>query len=210
MEPALDIKVLPHFEIREASLLLSRAFAEDPVITCLLNDPARRLIAFPAFFEGVLEELLPSGKVFAAYGPTGLIGIAAWLPPQVVEPDEASLASSHRCRVVVQNLFPQTFQALYDGFAAAGKLHPLEPHWYLAFVGIEPEYQGGGVGRELLKGVLDDADAKGILCYLETPFLATHRFYERLGFEIRTQETPFRGAPPIWTMLRRPRLSISK
>ena len=205
--PHLKITVLPNADIAAAGHLLTRAFAQDPVITHFLDDPARRSIAFPAFFEGVLEEILPFGTVFAGYDSDRLIGLAAWLPPEAVQPDEASLARSHQHRALVRNLFPQTSQALYEGFAAAGKLHPVEPHWYLAFIGIDPPFQGRGVAPKLLSLVLEDADAKGLLCYLETPFPATRKFYQDLGFEIRSQESPFQGAPPVWTMLRRPKVS---
>jgi GNAT superfamily N-acetyltransferase len=205
--PHLKITVLPYADIAAAGHLLTRAFAHDPVITHFLDDPARRSIAFPAFFAGVLEEILPFGTVFAGYDSDRLIGLAAWLPPEAAQPDEAALARSHQHRALVRHLFPQTSQALYEGFAAAGKLHPVEPHWYLAFVGIDPPFQGRGVARKLLSLVLKDADAKGLLCYLETPFSATHKFYQDLGFEIRSQESLFQGAPPVSTMLRRPKVS---
>ena len=205
--PNLKITVLPRAEIEAAGRLLTRAFAQDPVITHFLDDASRRSIAFPAFFAGVLEEILASGTVFAGFDADRLIGVAAWLPPEPLPPDEASLARSDQHRAVVRELFPETSQALYDGFAAAGKLHPVEAHWYLAFVGIDPSFQGRGAGRKLLSQVLEDADAKGLLCYLETPFPATHKFYRSLGFEIHSQENLFRGAPPVWTMLRRPNVT---
>jgi hypothetical protein len=52
--------------------------------------------------------------------------------------------------------------------------------------------------------VLQQADAAHALCYLETPFRQTHVFYQRLGFQITSESHPFRGAPPLWTMLRQP------
>ncbi|GAC1671877.1 MAG: hypothetical protein PVS2B2_03700 [Candidatus Acidiferrum sp.] len=44
-----------------------------------------------------------------------------------------------------------------------------------------------------------------MLCYLETPFPATHDFYRRLGFELGPATHPFEGAAPLWTMIRLPK-----
>jgi ribosomal protein S18 acetylase RimI-like enzyme len=105
---------------------------------------------------------------------------------------------------VVRALYPRAADELFRGFAKLEPLHPSEPHWYLTFVGIDSRLQGQGIGSRLLAPVLQQADASSTLCYLETPFPRTHAFYQRLGFEIASQSHPFRGAPPLWTMLRKP------
>jgi GNAT superfamily N-acetyltransferase len=75
------------------------------------------------------------------------------------------------------------------------RFHPAAPHWYLAFVGIEPSFQSHGIGQTLLAPVLKNADQTETLCYLETPFPRTHTFYERLGFVRQSELNPFTGAP---------------
>ena len=102
-------------------------------------------------------------------------------------------------------MFPHASQGLFAGFAAMEQFHPSEPHWYLAFVGIEPAIQGRGLGRVLLAPVLTIADQTNTLCYLETPFPRTHAFYERLGFVRHAEHNPFVGAPQgAVTFLREP------
>lgn len=188
------------------SRLLSRAFADDPIITHYLHDPVRRAIAFPAFFEGVLHELFPSTQVFGAWSEDHLVGVAAWLPPDPVEPDDAARAHAHRCRQIVATMFPHTSEALFAGFAALESLHPEAPHWYLAFVGIEPALQGHGIGRQLLAPVLGIADETSTICYLETPFPRTHAFYESLGFARYAEPRTFAGvARGVVSFVRAPR-----
>ena len=191
-------------ELVAGSFLLARAFAEDPIITHYLHDPIRRAVAFPAFFEGVLHEVFPSAQVFAARSSGDLVGVAAWLPPEPVEPDDAARASADRCQRIVRTMFPHTSDPLFDGFATLEELHPVQPHWYLAFVGIEPTLQGAGHGRELLAPVLNVADETNTSCYLETPFPRTHAFYERLGFELHAEYDTFAGAPQAVTAFVRP------
>jgi GNAT superfamily N-acetyltransferase len=106
---------------------------------------------------------------------------------------------------VVRLLFPRASQGLFQGFATLEHFHPGDPHWYLAFVGIEPTIQSRGVGRALLSPVLETADRTTTLCYLETPFPRTHAFYERLGFRHHAEHDAFVGAPQgIVAFLRRP------
>jgi ribosomal protein S18 acetylase RimI-like enzyme len=182
-------------DLEQASHLLTRAFREDPILTHYLSDPIRRAVALPAFFEAVLEELMPSAQVFAARSGSELTGVAAWLPPNPKTPDDAALQRARRAREIVQHAFPITSTDLYAGFAALEVLHPKDPHWYLAFIGVEPRVQGQGVGNDLLAPVLHIADETATVCYLETPFPRTHGFYERLGFRKQGEHHTFKGAP---------------
>jgi len=188
-----------------ASRLLTRAFAKDPIITHFLYDRSRRHIAYPAFFRAVLEELVPCGRVYAAHDRGTLVGVAAWKPPDASPPTAATQAAIERQLRRVQRLFPRTSRGLFEGFARLEHFHPNEPHWYLAFVGIEPAIQSRGVGRALLAPVLGAADRSGTPCYLETPFPRTHAFYAGLGFTRHAEHSPFVGAPQgVVAFLRRP------
>ena len=191
----VDVGKLSSPECGRASRLLARAFAEDPIITHFLYDRLRRRIAFPAFFRSVLEEMLPIGQVYAAHSDGNLIGVAAWMPPNAPEADAGARRAAARQRGVVRILFPRAAQGLFDGFAALERFHPSDPHWYLAFVGIEPTIQSRGIGRALLAPVLKIADQTNTLCYLETPFPRTHEFYARLGFVRHAEHHSFIGAP---------------
>jgi GNAT superfamily N-acetyltransferase len=180
-----------------ASRLLARAFAADPIITFFLYGRLRRRIALPAFFHGVLEELLPSGHVYAARRDGRLIGVAAWKPPDAAEPDDEARRAAARHLRVVSWLFPCSSRELFEGFARLEPFHPHDPHWYLAFVGVDPSVQSTGIGRVLLSPVLSIADETGTRCYLETPFPRTHAFYGRQGFVRNGEPNTFVGAPPV-------------
>ena len=193
---------LPQTSVREAGRLLTRAFAADPVITHFLSGARRRQIAFPAFFRAIILENLEYGQVFGSWDEGRLIGVAVWTPPDAPGPSSVRRAKVNHA--IVRGLFPRRSRGLYGGFDAMSSLHPTKPHWYLGFVGVEPNRQTQGIGRQLLAPVLEFADTSGVLCYLETPFPATHEFYRRLGFALGIEARPFEGAPPIWTMVREP------
>ena len=76
--------------------------------------------------------------------------------------------------------------------------------WYLSIVGVLPDYQGRGLGGELIRPVLAQTDAIGVATYLETFTPRNMSFYERLGYrEAGSFEEPTIG-DRYWLMLRPP------
>jgi GNAT superfamily N-acetyltransferase len=55
--------------------------------------------------------------------------------------------------------------------------------WYLSIIGILPEFQGRGLGADLINAVLTKTDALGAPTYLETFTPRNMSFYKRLGYQ---------------------------
>jgi GNAT superfamily N-acetyltransferase len=202
-EAHMDVQIgqVPRREIGRASEVLTRAFAADGILSHYLSGPWQRF-ATRAFFSSVIHEHLPT--TYAATVGSTLVGVAAWSAPS--EPP-APLGRRIRARgrlMQVRVLFPRSSRPLWNGLQQMAQLRPAEPHWYLAFTGVEPAWQGHRIGETLLRPVLSLADADGIPCYLETPFPETHQFYRRLGFEITSELHPFPDAPLLWALIRMP------
>jgi len=200
----VTIRVLQSRELRAASHLLARAFDLDPFIGYFFADQGRRRLALPPFFRAVLHQLADSHAIFACEMDNRLTGVAAWLPPEPVEATRRSAWQASIASMELRILFPRATAEVLAGFEELGQRHPANPHWYLAFVGIEPGRQGRGLGSSLLAPVLQRADEAGVACYLETPFPETRAFYGRLGFDDTEELRPVPGAPPVWTMTRGP------
>jgi GNAT superfamily N-acetyltransferase len=198
------IAKLPAIRIGQAARLLALAFRADPVITFYLNGSARRSVAFPAFFRALLCEGYECGFTCAAFSGERLIGVAHWIPPEKISPSPRFQRRARLNHFVVRCLFPGRSRGLYRGFERIATLHPHEPHWYLFLLGVDPAFQGKGVGRKLMSPVLELADGQGVPCYLETPFAETHRFYASQGFELGPPQHHFEGAPCFRTMFRAP------
>ncbi|MGO1243920.1 GNAT family N-acetyltransferase [Sphingobacterium sp. JB170] len=58
------------------------------------------------------------------------------------------------------------------------------PMAYLWFIGVDPLYQGSGIGSRLLKEVIAHAEAKGLPIYLETSTERNLPWYQDFGFRI--------------------------
>jgi GNAT superfamily N-acetyltransferase len=198
------VRQLRRGEVAAAASVLARAFAADPFLGHFMASPRRRGLALPPFFAAVLRELIDSRAVYVSEQTGRMAGVAAWLPPEPETPSRTARWRSRLASARVRLLFPRAAPQVWAGFETLGGLHPSTPHWYLAFVGIDPGEQGRGLGRQLLEPVLEQADRDSHLCYLETPFPDTRAFYRKLRFNDTTELQPVAGAPPIWTMTRQP------
>lgn len=84
------------------------------------------------------------------------------------------------------------------------KHHPREPHWYLTFLGTDPEHQGHGIGSALIEPVTLRCDQEGLPAYLESSKEANVPFYRRHGFEVTGELDCPGGGPKMWLMRRDP------
>lgn len=90
--------------------------------------------------------------------------------------------------------------------AAMNAAHPTFPHAYLFTIGVRPASQGKGLGRKLIRPVLDACDRIGMPAYLENSNPANTGFYNSCGFEQSADALhPEPDSPPLVPMLRQPR-----
>jgi ribosomal protein S18 acetylase RimI-like enzyme len=82
------------------------------------------------------------------------------------------------------------------------KRHPHYRHWYLWFLGVEPERQGQGLGSKLLRSLSAKAEADAVACYLETDTASNVKIYERHGYEVQSEEVLPPGNVRFWFMKR--------
>jgi GNAT superfamily N-acetyltransferase len=82
--------------------------------------------------------------------------------------------------------------------------HPETEHYYLAFVGVVPDWQGRGIGAALLRPVLERCDRERMPVYLEASSPRNRNLYERHGFAVTEEFRLGKGSPPLWRMWRQP------
>jgi GNAT superfamily N-acetyltransferase len=200
--PTID--TLPRDQLAEASNVLTRAFDDDPVFRHLYPTPRRRRWTCRGFLRSIARDALPFGEVWAAFDDGVVVGAAGWLPEGTYPPTRWRAA-----RLLLSAwdslLTPHTFRDGLRYLSETEKLHPKEPHWYLAVIGVEPTRQGEGLGGELLAAVLERLDTNGVPGYLETSTEANVAWYRHHGFEVQQEVHPARTGPPVWTMWREPR-----
>lgn len=109
----------------------------------------------------------------------------------------------------VLGVFASHFPRVVRALTVLESGHPSEPeqapHYYLAFLGVDPPWQGRGLGGALLAPILARCDREGTPAYLEASTPRNRALYERQGFAMTGEFVLGRGAPMQWRMWREAR-----
>lgn len=183
-------------QISQAAGLTARALRDNPTSIAVSDDPLVRL----EMLRSVFSQMLGGARVAGVLRAGCVLGVAAavrpgscietMLPPEVRLLDEPPASAS------------DTERFLYSGSVLA--THDLlEPHWHVGPVGVEPGFQGMGLGTAAMKLLCADFDEQDRVAWLETDKPENVRFYMSLGFEV-VDEAPMLTARD-WFMRRDPR-----
>jgi ribosomal protein S18 acetylase RimI-like enzyme len=183
--------------------MMARAFDDDPLMTWIFPDEQMRRRRLPAFFAASMHgtglrhpgtELVLTGGAVA--------GCATWLPPAAWMPSiwQQLAALPGYVRTLGSRLAVASVS-----YSALLRVHPPQPHWYLAGIGTDPPLQGTGIGSELMRSRLARCDAAGMPAYLESSKERNVPFYERHGFTVKRELTIPDAGPTLWLMWREPR-----
>jgi len=178
---------------------LVSAFHDDPVMLYIFDKPAGRDKKQRALFMSEAKRSLKKGALHTtADGPAK--GGAIWMAPGQWKTGGLELLGQLPLMFSLGTASPRALSLL----SKMEKVHPTEPHWYLAILGTATEYQGKGVGSALLEPILTKCDTEGIPAYLESSKDSNIPFYNRHGFEV-TGEVHAKNGPTLWPMWREPR-----
>ncbi len=177
--------------------ILGAALHDDPVMTWMVPDDARRRVVLPAMMRLLAGRFQPHGENHV--NDTGT-GAAVWAPPRVT----FTHADDERFEAELLPLAGDDLPRIGELVDLLDSNHPRDPHYYLDLLGVVPEQQGRGIGSALLDLVLDRADREGASAYLEATSPANLALFERHGFEV-SLELRCSDSPPLWAMWRRPR-----
>ena len=169
---------------------------DSPNSLAVSDDPFVRLEMLYSTFGGMLA----GGRIAGVSRGECVLGVAA------------AVESGHCIAAMlpddVRKLDPPPPEAgdvdrfLYSGSLMAA--HDLaEPHWHVGPVGVEPAFQGMGLGRAAMRLLCAEFDEQGAVAWLETDKPENVRFYIGLGFEV-VEEAPMLTSN-FWWMRRHPR-----
>lgn len=181
---------------------LARAFYDDPVWMWFMPDDATRMQRLEGMFATFTRKLyLRHGA--DCYTTDGYGGVALWEPP-----GHEKMSTTDTLRILpgwTSAIGWRQLLRAQRGVVSFDKVHPHERHYYLPFVGVLPESQRRGLGTALLGPVLEKCDRERVPAYLEATNVGSRRCYERVGFQIRSEERVADDGPPFFAMWRDPR-----
>lgn len=163
-----------------------------------MPDPEDRTDRLRTYFETELREIaLPRGLVWTT---DEVVGGAVWAGP-----DAWRVSAGTTLREVgpMMRVFGARLPLAFWTRLRMDGRHPTRPpHWYLAVMGVAPEWQGRGLGTALMRPGLDAIDAAALPAYLESSTPRNRALYERNGFAVTGEMNLPAGGPPIWLMWR--------
>jgi GNAT superfamily N-acetyltransferase len=186
-------------DVPRLALALARAFDSDPPMRWFLSDAATRVERARRLFDVMLRRV-HMGRDYC-YTTAGVVGGALWVPP-----------GTWRLGVVEQvALLPGMLRVFGRGLGRAQRGltvmesgHPSAPHYYLDSLGVEPEWQGRGLGSALMAPVLERCDRERMPAYLNAGSPRSRELYKRHGFHVTEEFRLPDDGPPLWRMWRDP------
>jgi ribosomal protein S18 acetylase RimI-like enzyme len=182
--------------------VLSRAFSNDPPMSWVFRDESTRVDRLATLFGGALGEVfLPAGHLWTT---ADVAGAAVWQPPgQWRTPDDVV---ERLTPPLAEAFLPEELDRFLTFLGTMEDKHVDEPeHWYLEVLAADLDRQGQGIGSACMRPVLEQADAEGMPCYLESSNEKNVPLYERHGFRVtEVLDLPDDG-PAIWLMWREAR-----
>lgn len=181
---------------------LYRALTEDPFYISLEkshpHDPETAKDAMLQYYDYAMKEALSHGKLVVT--PDGTSGAGIWsLPPANYQDRELAQKQGEQKKNFIKTQMGQNCLDTYNKIVAfmeeASKDVVSDQFWYLSILGIDPESQGAGLGRALMKPVLKKTDELQARVYIESFTPKNFGFYRGLGFaEAKTIEEPLTGS----------------
>jgi GNAT superfamily N-acetyltransferase len=190
---AIEIRQVTTERVPTVAAMMARAFADDPMILAPLA-PEDRDERTRRFFELIDDQWASLGVLWEAGDAAGA---AAWLGPDdatALADQNAELKDAFHALSADGGLM---HDALWDWIEAEV---PDEPIWYLDQIGVEPAWQGEGIGGSLIELGLERARNDGLPAFLETGVAGNVGYYERFGFRVTLHDHAPLGGPHIWFM----------
>lgn len=184
-----------------AAQTLSDAFANDPVTSWLGRADAKRDAGRLGMFRYLVNSLgLPSNELWIAED----FSVAAlWVPPSRADLKQP-LLQELRMIPTVLGFTGVTGVSRVGAFRKAAEAHhpKTPPHFYLMTIGVDPKFQGQGLGSAMLKVTLAMIDAQRLPAYLESSSPKNVPLYQRHGFEVTSEFRLRDDGPTMWGMWR--------
>ncbi|MCY1141481.1 GNAT family N-acetyltransferase [Actinoplanes sp. Pm04-4] len=178
-----------------AAEVLAAAFGDSPVVGWAQPNPAARAAQLGFYFTALLRHTGVHGTIRLATADTRIVGVALWYRHTAGETGLHDLLPANGDSGV-----PESLHRLARLEHLLRKRRPVEPHHYLAYLGVATGEQNRGIGTTLVSEYHDTLSAAGMPAYLEANDPRNRALYARLGYADHGAAITGHGGPPVYPM----------
>lgn len=204
MDNLESLFLLQKRNVREASLVVARAFQDDLIDLHFFPNPEERKKKLPAFYEYRLGSAVRYGTVYAT--SSNLEGIAAWLPSNLEKIPMWKMMWHGGFKLFrkIGNKVTSKMMVVQDYVESMTKKNAGDKYLHLEMLAVDPKLQGMGYARKLLEPMFAQLDSEELPCFLQTSIKKNVSLYQYFGFDV-VEESAIPGTDvPFWDMLRKP------
>jgi ribosomal protein S18 acetylase RimI-like enzyme len=200
-----DVRTATVDEADRLATIAAAGFYDDPVMSWVFPDVAKRLEQLQFAFVGLTRDFLPDrGTVHVLDDAC----VTFWRRPGFesgnADGREGGGSRDHPASIPEIPYPADVLERLAILDAAMAAAHPHDPHWYLNVISTVPERQGTGLGSRALHPVLSICDGDAVPAYLESSNPRNMSLYRRHGFVQTGEITLGDDAPSLYPMWRDP------
>jgi GNAT superfamily N-acetyltransferase len=204
----VSVNPLPIHKNKIAEVFFA-SMQDDPMYCYMFHEISNHDKYLVAFWKALVHYSIVNGEV---YSTKDLNAGACWLLPSKCKFTLSRLALSKFQLPLAVFSFPSLARnramGIFDYLDKVQRNCIAEPHYYLMALGVSPHMQGKGIGSKLIEPVLQQADAMGYKCYLETETEINVKFYEKNGFHVEQEFIVPKHGLKYWAMVRNPKNSF--
>lgn len=191
-------------DVKNASIILGRAFQHDPLMCYLFPDSVHRMNRNRYLFEYLLKLGINHGHCYVT--SENMEGLIMLFPSTSPYDKLGSQISSGILKGIMRIGLGTALRALkYDDFSTIEhKKNITGEHLYLHTLGVDPDYQGNGHSSTLMKYLDTNLNPRNLPIYLETSNPENVAIYEHFGFKLQKESiVPGSGDKvKMWAMLK--------
>ncbi|RDW80472.1 acetyltransferase-2 [Coleophoma crateriformis] len=203
-----EVRVVGIAEYKHAAQSLAEAFKVDDVARYLVDTPD--MATYSEEYKWKLHcDILR--YITAAHCYKGIVttigpdydAVALWMPPGNNMDDLWTILRSGMWRLLYKlssegrkrfysEFLPLLHKAKHEVMGARD-----DDSYYLVYLGSKPSARGKGYAKKLIENMLVRADREGKATYLESSAEANLSYYQRFGFELKTEIALQRAEKPV-------------
>jgi len=189
-------------ELNKAAEILGKAYMENPALHYMIPEKEKLRKKIKELFKVQLRLRFQKGEIYAS--SPNLEGVIAWECSDNFETTFIKLLKAGGLSLILKIGIAATKRVLsvVEFYDSLHLQHMKNPHWLLGPFGVDPPYQGKGIGGSMLRTFFEIADNSQFPIYLYTDKEKNYMMYLHMGFQLVEKAIYPDGNFPLWFMIR--------